>query len=90
MENLNTNFHENPRQKNCLSQKTLKGFAISSYLTNQKIHREFKDSFELVRIRARMFTEGISPTNVVFFCESVFTDGMHVGHFNQSGVQVRV
>ena len=25
-----------------------------------------------------------------FFGEIVFTDGMHVGHFYQSGVQVRI
>ena len=57
---------------------------------NQKAHREFKDSFEIVGIRATTFTEDISPRNVVFFRESVFTEGMHVGHFDQSGVQVRV
>ena len=62
----------------------------SSYLANQKVHREFKDSFELVRIRATTFTLDIFPKNVVFFGEIVFTDGMHVGHFYQSGVQVRV
>jgi len=61
-----------------------------SYLANKKAHREIKDSIELVGIRATMFTEGISPRNVFFFGEIVFTDGMHVGHFYQSGVQVRV
>jgi len=61
-----------------------------SYLENQKAQRGFKDSFELVGIRATMFTEGIFPKNVVFFGESVFTDGMYVGHFYQSGEQVRV
>ena len=30
--------------------------AKSSYLANQKPHREFKDSFEMVRIRATTFT----------------------------------
>jgi len=63
---------------------------ISSYLANQKAHREFKDSFETVGIRATTFTEDISPRNVVFFRESVFIEGMQVGHFDQSGVQVRV
>ena len=62
----------------------------SSYLANQMAHREFKDSFEIVGIWATMFTESIFPRNVVFFGESVFTDGMHAGHFDQSGVQVRV
>ena len=62
----------------------------ASYLGNQKAHRKFKDLFEILRIRATMFTEGISPKNVVFFGESVFTDGMHVGQFYQSGVQIRV
>jgi hypothetical protein len=62
----------------------------SSYLANQTAHREFKDSFEIVRIRATMFTEDIFPRNVVFFGKSIFSDGMHVGHFDQSGVQVRV
>ena len=62
----------------------------SSYLANQMAHRGFKDSFELVRIRATTFTLDIFPKNVVFFGEIVFTDGMHVGHFYQSGVQVRV
>ena len=62
----------------------------TSYLANQKAHREFKDSFQIVRIRATTFTLGIFPINVVFFGESVFTDGMHVGHFDLSGVQVRV
>jgi len=71
-----------------LSEVTRRG--KSSYLANQKAHRRFKDSFELVGIRATTFTQGISPTNVVFFGEIVFTDGMHVGHFDHSGVQVRV
>jgi len=62
----------------------------SSYLAIQKAHRRFKDSFRIVGIRATTFTEGISPRNVVFFGEMVFTDGMHVGHFDQSDVQVRV
>ena len=62
----------------------------SSYLANQKAHRGFKDSFKLVGIRATTFTFGIFPRNVVFFGEIVFTDGMHVGHFYQSGVQIRV
>jgi hypothetical protein len=38
----------------------------TSYLEIRKSHREFKDSFELVRIRATAFTSGISPRNVVF------------------------
>jgi hypothetical protein len=62
----------------------------SSYLANQKAHRGFKDSFELVGIRATTFTSSIFPRNVVFFGEIVFTDGMYVGLFYQSGVQVRV
>ena len=62
----------------------------SSYLAKQEAHRRFKDSFELVMIRATMFTEGIFPKNVVFFGEIVFSDGMYVGHFYQSGKQVRV
>jgi hypothetical protein len=33
----------------------------SSYLANQKAHREFKDSFEIVGIRATTFTLDISP-----------------------------
>ena len=44
-----------------------------SYLANQKAHREFKDSFEIVGIWATIFTDGIFPRNVVFFGESVFT-----------------
>ena len=62
----------------------------SSYLANQKAHRGFKNNFEFVGIRATTFTLDIFRTNVVFFGEIVFTDGMHVGHFYQSGVQVRV
>jgi hypothetical protein len=62
----------------------------SSYLTNQKAHRGFKDSFELVGIRATAFTKCNSPRNVVFFHQIVFTDGMDVGHFDHSTVQVRV
>ena len=62
----------------------------SAYLANQKAHREFKDSFEFVGIWATTFTLNIFPRNVVFFGEIVFTDGIHVGHFYQLGVQVRV
>ena len=62
----------------------------SSYLANQKAHRGLKDSFDIVGIRATTFTLDILPRNVVFFGEIVFTDGMHVGHFYQSGVQVRI
>ena len=62
----------------------------SSYLVNGKAQRGFKDSFEIAGIMATMFTKSISARNVVFFGESVFTDGMHVGHFDQSGVQERV
>jgi hypothetical protein len=39
---------------------------------------------------ATTFTKRMSSRNVVFFGEITFTDVMHVGHFNQSGVQVRV
>jgi len=62
----------------------------SSYLAIQKAHRRFKDSFELAEIRATTFNSGIFPRHVVFFGEIVFTDGMYVGHFYQSGEQVRV
>jgi hypothetical protein len=57
---------------------------------NQEAHRGFKDSFDFLGIRATTFTSDIFPKNVVFFGEIVFTDGMHVGHFYQSGMQVRV
>ena len=62
----------------------------SSYLANKKAQSRFKDSFDFVGIRATTFNLDIFPTNVFFFGEIVFTDGMHVGHFYQSGVQVRV